>query len=151
MDASKILSLAIELELKTSECYEKLSLLAEDEPLKDELRKLAKEEIVHANLLKTGRIIGSSEAGGFGRSYIPQEEIEDDLARIGRLIDSITAGTITLPDALREIHDMEFVFEHVHLQTLLEIKDPALQNLFRALSTQDGEHRRRLEIILQSL
>jgi hypothetical protein len=46
---------------------------------------------------------------------------------------------------------MEFVFEHVHLQTLLEIKDPALQNLFRALSTQDGEHRRRLEMILQSL
>jgi rubrerythrin len=41
--------------------------------------------------------------------------------------------------------------EQVHLQTLLEIRDPALQKLFRTLSTQDGEHRRRLEMILQSL
>jgi rubrerythrin len=151
MDASKILSLAIELELKTSECYEKLSLFAADEPLKEELQKLAKEEIVHANLLKTGRNMGALESEVFGRSYIPQEEIEDDLARIGRLIDSITAGTITLPDALREIHDMEIGFEQVHLQTLLEIRDPAFQKLFRALSTQDGEHRRRLETIMQSL
>ena len=38
MDASKILGLAIELELKTSECYQKLSLLAEDEHLKDNSR-----------------------------------------------------------------------------------------------------------------
>jgi rubrerythrin len=151
MDVSKILGLAIELELKTSECYEKLSLLAEDESLKDELRKLAKEEIVHANLLKTGRTIGSSEAGGFVRSYIPQEEIEDDLARIKRLIDSISAGTITLAGAIREIHEMEITFEQVHLHTLLEIRDPALQKLFRALSTQDNEHRRRLEMIMQSL
>jgi len=151
MDVSKILGLAIELELKTSECYEKLSLLAEDGPLKDELRKLAKEEIVHANLLKTGRNMGASESEVFVRSYIPQEEIEDDLARIGRLIDSISTRTITLADAIREIHDMEVTFEQVHLQTLLEIRDPALQKLFRALSTQDGEHRRRLEMILQSL
>jgi rubrerythrin len=151
MEALKILGLAIELELKTSECYEKLSLLAEDEPLKNELRNLAKEEIVHANLLKTGKSLGSSGTGEFGRSYIPQEEIEDNLARIGRLIESIAAGTITLADAIREIHDMEIMFEQVHLQTLLEIRDPALQKLFRALSTQDHEHRQRLEMILQSL
>jgi len=151
MDVSKILGLAIELELKTSECYEKLSLLAENEHLKDELRKLAKEEIVHANLLKTGRTMGSSGAGEFVRSYIPQEEIEDDLARMGRLIDSISAGTITLADAIREIYNMEITFEQVHLQTLLEIRDPALQKLFRALSTQDNEHRRRLEMIMPSL
>jgi rubrerythrin len=50
-----------------------------------------------------------------------------------------------------KMHDMEVTFEQVHLQTLLEIRDPALQKLFRALSTQDGEHRRRLEMILQSL
>jgi len=151
MDASKILGLAIELELKTSECYEKLSCLAADEPLREELHKLAKEELVHANLLKTGRKIGRSESEVFGRSNISQEEIEDDLVRVGRLIDSITAGTVTLLDALREIHDMEIVFEQVHLQTLLEVKDPALQKLFKALSSQDKEHQRRLEMIIQLL
>jgi len=50
-----------------------------------------------------------------------------------------------------KIHDMEVTFEQVHLQTILEIRDPALQKLFRALSTQDGEHPQRLEMILQSL
>jgi len=150
MDASKILGLAIELELKTSECYDRLSHFAPDEPLKEELRKLAKEEIVHANLLKTGRTICRSEPEAFGSSYIRQEEIESNLTRIGRLIDSVAAGTITLPNALREIHDMETEFEQVHLQTLLEIREPALQKLFQALSAQDDEHRRRLEMIIQS-
>ena len=150
MDVSKILGLAIELEMKTSECYEKLSLLAQDESLKNELRKLAMDEIVHANLLKTGRAMVLSYSGEFIRPNISQEEIEDNLVRIGRLIDSIMLGTVTLAGAIKEIYDMEIAFEQVHLQTLFEIQDPALQKLFRALSTQDHDHRRRLETIIQS-
>ncbi len=148
MDASRILGLAIELELKTSECYDKLSHIANNESLRDELRKLAKEEIVHANLLKTGRTICRSEPEAFGSSHVRQEEIENHLVRIGGLIDSITTGRISLLDALGEIHAMENEFEQVHLKTLLEIRDPALQKLFRALSAQDHEHRQRLEMIM---
>jgi rubrerythrin len=147
----KILDLAIDLELKTSECYEKLSRLASSKPLKDELLNLSREETVHANLLKTGRKYESSEAGSLGRSFIPIERVEDDLERIGRLIEAIDGGKIGFPDAIRGLYDLEIEFEQVHLASLFEIKDPALEKLFRALSTQDAGHRSRLEIILRTL
>ena len=64
MFAQKILSLAINLEMKTSECYERIGKMPGAEPFADDLAKLAKEEIVHANLLRSGKSYESSESRG---------------------------------------------------------------------------------------
>jgi len=150
MENYKILDLSITLELKTSECYERLSRMAPDPALKAELMMLSQDEIGHANLLKTGRKYESSEAGSLGRSFISLERVEEDLERIGRLIEEIDGGTIGFPDAIRRLYDLEIEFEQVHLASLFEIKDASLERLFRALSTQDAGHRTRLEKILQT-
>ena len=151
MENIKVLDLAIDLELKTSECYQKLSRLAASKPLKDELLRLSREELVHANLLKTGRKYESSEAGSLGRPFLPQERIEADLERIDRLIEAIDGGTIGFQDAVRQLYELEIEFEQIHLASLFEIKDPTLQKLFRALSAQDAGHRSRLEVIVRTL
>ena len=150
MDTLRTLDLAIGLELKTSECYEKLARMAPEKDLRDALLKLSQEEIVHANLLSTGRRIESAEPGALGRPFIPLERIEDSMERLARLIEEIDGGSIGLRDGLRRLYDLEIEFEQVHLAALFEIKDPALEKLFRALSTQDAGHRSRLEEILRT-
>ncbi len=134
MDARKILSLAIELELKTSECYEKIGKMAGAEPFADDLAKLAKEEIVHANLLKSGKSYESSGPEAFGRILIPLEQLEDDLEAAGQLIADIDSGKTRLAEAVGRIRDLEIGFEQAHLSSLLEINDPSLRKLFQALS-----------------
>jgi rubrerythrin len=151
VDARKILSLAIELELKTSECYERIGKMAGAEPFADDLAKLAREEIVHANLLKTGKSYESSDPEAFGRILIPLEELEDDLEAAGELIVDIDSGKMTLAEAVGRIRDLEIGFEQAHLSSLLEINDPSLRKLFQALSVQDAGHRLKLEGILRDL
>ena len=151
VDARKILSLAVELEMKTSECYEKMGKMPGAEPFAGDLAKLAKEEIVHANLLRTGKSYESSDPGAFGRILIPQEQLEDDLEAAGRLIADIDSGKSSLAEAVRRIHDLEIAFERTHLATLLEINDPGLRALFQALSVEDIAHRLKLEGILRDL
>ena len=151
MDARKILSLAIELELKTSECYERIRKMPGAEPFADDLAKLAKEEIVHANLLKSGKSYESSDPEAFGRVLIPLEQLEDDLEAAGKLIADIDSGKMALVEAVWRIRDLEIAFERTHLATLLEINDPRLRKLFQALSVQDAGHQLRLQSILRDL
>jgi rubrerythrin len=151
VDARKILSLAIELELKTSECYERIGKMPGAEPFAADLVKLAKEEIVHANLLKSGKSYESSGPEAFGRILVPLEQLEDDLEAAKQLIADIDSGKTTLADAVGRIHDLEIGFEQAHLSTLLEINDPSLRKLFQALSIQDAGHKLKLESILRDL
>jgi rubrerythrin len=151
MEARRILGLAIELELKTSECYEKIGKMPGAKPFADDLAKLAKEEIVHANLLKTGKSYESSGPEAFGRILIPLERLEEDLEAAGALIADIDSGKTKFAEAVGRIRDLEISFEHAHLSTLLEINDPSLRKLFQALSVQDAGHRLRVEAILRDL
>ena len=151
VDTRKILSLAIELELKTSECYERIRKMPGAEPFAKDLGKLAKEEIVHANLLKTGKNYESSDPEAFGRILIPLEQLEIDLEAARQLVADIDSGKMTLIEAVWRIRDLEIAFERTHLGTLLEINDPRLRKLFQALSTQDAGHQLRLQSIIRDL
>jgi rubrerythrin len=150
MYAQKILSLAINLELKTSECYERIGKMPGAEPFADDLAKLAKEEIVHANLLRSGKSYESSDPDAF-RVLIPLEQLEKGLAAAGEFIADIDAGKMTLAEAVGRIRDLEIGFEQAHLSTLLEIEDPGLRKLFQALSIQDAGHQVRLQNIIRDL
>ena len=151
MKTRQVLGLAAELELKTSHCYERIGRMAGAEPFAADLAKLAKEEIVHANLLKPGKAYESSDPAAFGDTLVSMEQLKFGLESAGQLIADIDAGKMTLAEALERIRDLESVFEQTHLATLVEINDPRLKELFRALSFDDGSHKRRLEDILRDL
>ena len=151
MKTRQILGLAAELELKTSHCYERIGRMAGAEPFAADLARLAKEEIVHANLLRTGKAYESSDPKAFGDTLVSPASLECGLDSIGRLIADIDNGTTTLAEALERIRDLESVFEQTHLATLVEVNDLRLRDLFKALSFDDGSHKRRLEGILRDL
>lgn len=150
MYVQKIMSLAIKLELKTSECYERIGKMPGAEPFADDLAKLAKEEIVHANLLRSGKGYESYDPEAF-RALIPLEQLEGYLEAAGKLIVDIDSGKTTLAEAVGRIRDLEIRFEKAHLSTLLETDDPGLRKLFQALSVQDVAHQLRLHSILRDL
>ncbi len=151
METRRILSLAIDLELKTSECYERIGKMAGAGAYADDLAKLAKEEIVHANLLRSGKDMESSDTEAFGPVFVPAEMIEEHLAAANAFLEEIDAGRLTFPEAVRRVRDLEIAFERVHMTALLEIRDPRLRRLFRALSAQDAAHQLRLQSILRDL
>ncbi len=151
MKTRQILGLAAELEMKTSHCYERIGRMAGAEPFASDLVKLAKEEIVHANLLKTGKAYESDNPEAFGDALVSVKQLEVGREAAGQLIADIDAGKATLAEALERIRDLESAFEQTHLATLVEINDPRLHELFRALSFDDGSHKRRLEGILRDL
>jgi rubrerythrin len=151
MNITKMLSQAIELELKVSECYEKMSQMTPYEALKLELKKLGKEELVHANLLRTGRRYASKDPDFFHDEHVSDQEIEDNLHLIGNLIQNIENKTITIDAALKKICELESRCEKVHMARIVETMDPSLKKLFEALSAGDREHTQRLEKIACAL
>ena len=151
MSVIRALSLAIDLELKVAEAYEKLSRMAVDETVKKDLTTLSQEERVHANLLRTGKHFASSDPLLFADEKISEKDIEDHLGLIENFLKYVDDKTLDLEDALRRMHDMEIWFETVHIRTLLEVKDPSLRKLFEALSAGDHEHTRRLEKLIRAL
>ncbi len=151
VETRNILSLAIDLELKTSECYARIARMPGAAPFADDLMKLAKEEIVHANLLRSGKDYESSNPEAFGGTFITQETLEEELKAADDLLSDMDSGKLTLVEAIGHIRDLEVRFEQAHLSTLVEIKDPHLQKLFRALSAEDAGHKLRLQSILRDL
>ena len=151
MNITKTLSQAIELELRVSECYEKMSAMTLDENLKQELQKLAKEEVVHAHLLRSGKSYASDDPEFFHDEHVTDQEIGENLSLIENLIQNIDNKTITVREALNRICELESRFEKVHLDKIIEIKDPSLKKLFEALSAGDREHTQRLEKIACAL
>ena len=151
MKTRRILVLAAELELKTSQCYERIGRMPGAEPFADDLSKMAKEEIVHANLLNTGKTYEVSDPAAFGDALVSVRQLESGLESIECLIADIDARKTTLAEALERIRDLESAFEQTHLATLVEITDARLRELFRALSFDDGSHKRRLEGILRDI
>lgn len=151
METRNILSLAIDLELKTSECYARIARMPRATPFADDLMKLAKEEIVHANLLRSAKEHESSNPEAFGRAFITEETLGEELKAADVLLSDIDLGKLTLAEAVGRIRDLEVRFEQAHLSTLLEITDPHLQKLFRALSAEDAGHQIRLQGIFRDL
>jgi rubrerythrin len=151
VDARKVLSLAIDLELKASACYEKLASMPGSEAFRDDLRHLAQEEVVHANLLRSGKEFEALEPEAFGQTMVPVERLEDHIGQADAFLAELDAGGVAFAEAVRRIRDLEFAFERVHMGTLLEVRSPRLEKLFRALSAQDAAHALRLEAILRDL
>ena len=152
MENEILFMLAARLEHKAAECYEKISLLpAAKGTLAQDLQKLSQEEIVHANLLKSGQNYAASDPDLFEADALTEKDLRGYLASIEDLIRDVERKALTLPDALRRIHDLEILLEAAHLATVVKIKDPVIKKLFSALSQGDKQHKERLDQILQAL
>ncbi len=151
MSVIHALSLAIELELKVSDAYRRLSELVVDGVVKKNLLTLSQDEVVHANTLRTGKSHAASQPEAFESERISEEQLAENIALTDGLLKNLEDKAIGFEDALRRIKDLEGRFEKAHLNTLLEVKDPSLKQLFNALSSGDREHSRRLEELVRTL
>jgi rubrerythrin len=151
MSVIHALSLAIELELKASDAYRRLSGLVVDGVVKNNLLTLSQEEVVHANTLRVGKNHADSQPEAFESERISEEELTDNIALIDDLLKNLDDKGIGFEDALKRIRDLESRFERAHLNTLLEVKDPSLKQLFTALSSGDQEHAWRVGELVRTL
>jgi rubrerythrin len=144
-----LLDLGIELEKKIGDCYDRMSGLATDEGLKNELLKLAQEEIGHANLLRTARSFSVRNPEFFSQGAMDHTLLENCQRGISELLGQLGDGTITLRAALSRIVALEYFCEKAHISSLVYIEEPSLVELFKGLARDDAGHGERVWQLLQ--
>jgi len=151
MNIHETIDLATQMEEKMSECYRELSQLCSDEPISNELKELSREEIDHMNLLITGKYYVSEAPDLFELNSDREFEMKKGLNRVITLIDRIKNKKVSLAEAINDTFELEKLFEQLHLNTILEVKDASLEKLFKALSRGDKEHKKRLIEVLKKV
>jgi rubrerythrin len=151
MAINSILDQAVDVELRVSEAYRKLAWLAKDETLRSELKKLADEEIGHANLARAAKAYVSREPGVFGVPDNMGLRLRSVLNLIGEFVADLDRGAVDLKEGLRRLAALENHCEQLHVSALLEIREPSLRKLLVALASDDQAHRERLERLLAGL
>ena len=141
---------AIELEQKIQSCYGLLSKVTQD-GIAEELRRLAREEKSHINVLRTGKNFVIRTPDMFGQETVSDTEIRLGIKAVSDLEEGLKSKEIEYPRALKKVYDLEKKFERVHMNTAVEFKDYSLKKLFEALARADAEHRQRLERLIAQL
>jgi rubrerythrin len=149
MGLISLLDLAIELEKKIGDCYDRMSGMATDEGLQKELMKLAQQEIDHANLLRTGRNFAIKNPEFFSKGAMENTLLENCLRVISELLNQLGDGTTTLKSALSRIVALEYFCEKAHISSLVHIEETSLKQLFEGLARDDAEHGERVWQLLQ--
>jgi hypothetical protein len=140
---------AIRLETCFSECYEMVIQLGEGQGVAKELRTLSYQETNHANILKTGKNFVIAEPDLFDRVTLTETEMDSGTGLAEALLRKIRGRVIEFKTAIGELHELEKLFERVHMDAAVIIKEPSLEHLFKNLSRQDGEHKKVLEQLIQ--
>ncbi|MEW5900466.1 MAG: hypothetical protein AB1715_03280 [Acidobacteriota bacterium] len=141
---------AIALEEKILSCYELLRKMTAD-GLAEELRKLAREEKSHINVLKTGKNYIVQAPDLFGKETISDVEIRLGIKAASGLEECLETRTTDFRQSLKRLYGLEKKFEKIHMNTAVEFKDFSLKKLFEALARADAEHRQRLERLMATL
>ncbi len=140
---------AIRLETCFSECYEMMIQLGEGQGIAKDLRTLSYQEINHANILKTGKNFVLAEPDLFDKVTPTETEMDSGIGLTEDLLRKIRGRVIEFNTAIGELHELEKLFERVHMDVAVTIKEPSLEALFKNLSKQDAEHKRILEHLMQ--
>lgn len=149
MGLNSLFDLAIELEKKVGDCYERMSGLATDEGLKKDLVKLAQEEIGHANLLRTGKNFAAKNPEFFSKGAMDLPLLENCMRGINELLDELDHGTTTLQAGLSRIAALEYFCEKAHFSSLVHIEESSLKPLFEGLARDDADHGERVSELLR--
>jgi rubrerythrin len=147
MDIARFLDMGTDLENRISRIYEKISSLTNDESLSKRLISLSREELNHANILRTGKNYLSEMPDLFLGVQLGDEEIQEGLEDAGALLSELDIG-LSFPEGLKRILQLEKRFEQIHLGISVEIGEPSLKKLFQALTKGDQNHVRILSEII---
>ncbi|HCS48933.1 MAG TPA: hypothetical protein DIW61_12020 [Candidatus Aminicenantes bacterium] len=150
MTLTETLDEAILLEEEVFSCYDFLSKITQDGAAED-IRKLAREERSHINVLATGKNFVLRTPDLFGKETMPAAEIREGIKSACRIRQDLEKKKITVKQALERLSELEQKFEKIHMNTAVEFKDYSLKKLFEALARADAEHRQRLERLVAQL
>lgn len=151
MSVLHLLEQAADMEHRLSDAYRRLSFLTPDENLRTELQRLAEEEVVHANLIKSAKGYAQRNPELFSSEEITDLKIRGSLLLVAALVADLDKEEVTLPDGLRRISGLEKHCEMLHLDHIVEVHDPSLKNLFQALANGDKSHQERLARVVSGL
>ncbi len=110
-----------------------------EDDLDREFSMLAQEELVHSGLIKTGKNNVLKVPESFAQESDFQGDMQQDLVN----------NSVSLKQVLQRKHALESKYAKVPMDSLADIKDDSLSQLFAALSMGDNAHRERLERIMQ--
>jgi rubrerythrin len=144
------LDLAGELETTVGSAYEMLAALAPPGPLRETLRRLAREEANHAAVIRTGKNYALRMPDVFGTEKLPAVEVRAGLNWAKSLVNYLDPSA-DLKQGLTLMRDLEKRFEPVHLASSVEIMDASMKKLFEDLSRDDRSHLEVLGELISSL
>jgi rubrerythrin len=147
MRLNQLLDQGTLLEETISSCYECLAQVCPDSAVAWRLRKMAREEKNHANILRSGKSYLKMVPSAFGVEIMTAGEIKAGLGLAQDLLRTLSE-TGDFAAGLSMLLELERRFEKVHLDTSVEIKDPSLKKLFHDLSLEDKSHIQSLEEII---
>ncbi len=150
MEIALFLELATELETRISKVYEKLSGIADNDPLAGRLLSMSDEEINHANVLRRGKDYLKEMPDVFRRVHVQEDELKKGLDEGEAFLAELDAG-LSFQDGLTRLLEFERRFERIHLNVALEVGEPSLTNLFNALMAGDQDHVRAISEIIAGL
>ncbi len=150
MTLTDTLDEAILLEEEISSCYDFLSKITQDGAAGD-LKKLAREEKSHVNVLATGKNYVLRMPDLFGKETVSGAEIQEGIKSTSRIRKNLENKKLSVQQALQKLSGLERKFEQIHMNTAVEFKDYSLKKLFEALARADAEHRQRLERLIAQL
>jgi rubrerythrin len=148
MSVNELFNLAIQVEEKMSECYEKIGQICHVRSISRELMMLSRDETDHMRLLITGKNYLKEAPDIFSLKSERITELKIGLYRVIKLIDDVHNKRIDLQKAINDVAELERLFEQFHLKTIAEVNDASLKELFERLSADDKVHAERLVGVL---
>jgi rubrerythrin len=144
MSLTLLLDLGAEFERKLSACYGKLEFFMSADADSAVLRRIARDELNHSNLLISGKEYARRLPDLFGKESALTGDIQAGIELVEALLRDLDRG-VKVASGLRRLLELEERFEKVHLKTVVEIKDDSLRKLFSNLAGEDRSHIRALE------
>jgi rubrerythrin len=151
MKIQDFLDLAEEIELKISDLYTIIAGNSADPPMANQLKKLAAEEINHANILRTGKAYYEAMPDLFAGLTMDEAEVR---AALKEALEHQAAFLQKKPPIHHQLQTMmafEKRFEKFHMGAAVKIEDQKLRQLFMSLRKGDHSHITMLDALIATL
>lgn len=150
MNIMEFLEQGARLEDTVSSCYRALAEKCPTPKAGDLFRKIAGQEINHANTLRAGKSYVMRFPGTFGDPTLAPADLQKGIRSAESLLNDAEAGA-DFKSCIERLHILETAFEQVHFDSVIEIKDASLKALFRQIDRDDRLHVEALAEILAGL
>jgi rubrerythrin len=140
MNVPEFIDLAEAIELRVSSLYELAAANTSDPPIANQLKRLSREELNHANILRTGRTYYESMPDLFSGLMMDETEAQEALKKAEEYLVQFRKEKLPILSQLKVMLDYEKRFEKIHMGASVKIKDEKLKELFNGLKEGDQFH-----------